>query len=151
MEGSGDQTLPGLQTPFIRWYAVTDNRTLVTSGSPHEPKIGFSRAVRVGNRILVSATAPIWQDGSCDPDPGVQARRSIEIILAALGELGASAKDIVRTRMYVTDIAYAAAVGQAHSDAFGDVRPATSLVAVNGFIDSRWKVQVEAEAITNAT
>jgi enamine deaminase RidA (YjgF/YER057c/UK114 family) len=76
--------------------AVAD-RQRVSSGSPFEPTIGFSRAVRVGDRVLVSGTAPVWPDDSCDPDPGVQARRCLEIIEAALVEAGASLGDVVRT------------------------------------------------------
>src|SRR5690348_1742143 len=82
-------------------------RQRISSGSPFEPTIGFSRAVRVGNRVLVSGTAPIWPDGSCDPDPAVQARRCLEIIVAALREAGAAPEQVVRTRMYLTSAAYA--------------------------------------------
>ncbi|CAN5367810.1 carboxyl transferase domain-containing protein [soil metagenome] len=78
-------------------------RQRIPSGSPYEPVIGFSRAVRVGTRVLVSGTAPIWPDGSCDPDPGAQARRALEIVLAALAEAGAGAEHVVRTRTYLTD------------------------------------------------
>jgi enamine deaminase RidA (YjgF/YER057c/UK114 family) len=73
-------------------------RRRISSGSPFEPTIGFSRAVRVGDRVLVSGTAPVWPDGSCDPDPEVQARRCLEIIAAALNEAGAGLQQVVRTR-----------------------------------------------------
>jgi enamine deaminase RidA (YjgF/YER057c/UK114 family) len=122
-------------------------RRRVSSGSPYEPRIGFSRAVRVGERVLVSGTAPIWPDGSCDPDAGVQARRCFEIILAALRELGAGPEHVVRTRMYLTDPAHADAVGRAHGDVFGEVRPAATMVVVAALLDPRWKVEVEAEAV----
>jgi len=122
-------------------------RQRVSSGSPFEPQIGFSRAVRVGNRVLVAGTAPIWPDGSCDPDPGVQARRCIEIILAALREAGAEARHIVRTRMFLVSAADSDAVGSAHGEAFGEVRPAATMVVVAALLDPRWKVEIEAEAI----
>ncbi len=123
------------------------SRQRVTSSSPYEPTIGFSRAIRVGERVLVSGTAPIWPDGSCDPDPEIQARRCFEIILAALVEAGASREHVVRTRMFVTDPAWADAVGRAHGAVFGDVRPAATMVVVGTLLDSRWKVEIEAEAV----
>jgi enamine deaminase RidA (YjgF/YER057c/UK114 family) len=121
-------------------------RRNVSSGSPYEPKIGISRAVRVGDRVLVSGTAPIWPDGSCDPDPAVQARRCFEIIVAALREAGAGPGDVVRTRMFITDAADGDAVGGAHAEVFGETRPVSSMVVVSGFLDPRWKVEIEAEA-----
>ena len=124
-----------------------DNRQRISSGSPFEPSIGFSRALRVGNRVLVSGTAPVWPDGSCDPDPGVQARRCFEIILAALLEAGAEARHVVRTRMFIVDAADAEAVGSAHGEVFGDVRPAATMVVISALLDPRWKVEIEAEAI----
>ena len=124
-----------------------DNRQRISSGSPFEPRIGFSRALRVGNRVLVSGTAPVWPDGSCDPDPGVQARRCFEIILAALLEAGAEARHVVRTRMFIVDAADAEAVGSAHGEVFGDVRPAATMIVISALLDPRWKVEIEAEAI----
>lgn len=121
-------------------------RQRVASGSPYEPKIGFSRALRVGKRVLVSGTAPVWPDGSCDPDPEVQTRRCLEIIVAALREAGATPEQVVRTRMYLTDRADADAVGRAHAAVFGDVRPAATMV-VASLLDPRWKVEMEAEAV----
>ncbi len=99
--------------------------------------------------MVVSGTAPVWPDGSCDPDPEIQARRCLEIILEALAEAGASAEHVVRTRMFVTDAADSQAVGRAHSAIFGDVRPAASMVVVAGLLDPRWKVEIEAEAIVD--
>lgn len=124
-----------------------DQRQRVSSGSPFEPTIGFSRALRVGDRVLVSGTGPIWPDGSCDPDAEVQAHRCIEIIVGALEEAGAGADQVTRTRMYITDPAYAEAVGRAHAAAFGDARPAATMVVVAGLLDPRWKVELEAEAL----
>jgi enamine deaminase RidA (YjgF/YER057c/UK114 family) len=122
-------------------------RRRVRSGAPHEERYGYSRAVREGDRVVVSGTAPVWPDGSCDPDPGAQARRCCEIIVAALEELGASAGDVVRTRMFVTDATIADAVGSAHAEFFGDAAPAATMVVVAGLLDPRWKVEIEAEAI----
>ncbi len=126
---------------------MTTDRQRIASGSPYEATIGFSRAVRAGDRVLVSGTAPIWPDGSCDSDPEVQARRCFEIIVAALREAGAAAADVVRTRTYITDAAYAEPVGRAHGDLFRGVRPASTMVVVAGLLDPRWKVEIEAEAI----
>jgi enamine deaminase RidA (YjgF/YER057c/UK114 family) len=123
-------------------------RKLVSSGSPYEPTIGFSRAVRVGDRILVSGTAPIWPDGSVQPGVEAQTRRCLEIILAALAEAGAGAEHVVRTRTYLIDRADADAVGRVHGEIFGDVRPASTMIVVAAFIDPRWKVEIEAEAVT---
>jgi enamine deaminase RidA (YjgF/YER057c/UK114 family) len=124
-----------------------NDRRHVFTGSPYEPRIGISRAVRVGDRVLVSGTAPIWPDGSCDPDAGVQARRCFEIIVAALGEAGAEPRDVVRTRMFITDPADGEAIGAAHAEAFGEARPVSTMVVVTGFLDPRWRVEIEAEAI----
>jgi enamine deaminase RidA (YjgF/YER057c/UK114 family) len=122
-------------------------RRKVKSGSPFESQIGFSRAVRVGNRVLVSGTAPIWPDGSCDPDPEVQTRRCLEIVLAAMREAGAEARDVVRTRMYLVNAADSDAVGRVHGSVFGEIRPAATMVIVAALLDPRWKVEIEAEAV----
>ena len=117
------------------------------SGSPFEPQIGFARAVRVGERVYVSGTGPIWEDGSFDDDAAAQARRCLEIIVAALAELGASAADVVRTRIYLTDPSDIDAVGPVHAEFFGSARPAATAIVVVGFLDPRWRVEIEAEAI----
>ena len=122
-------------------------RKNVSSGSPFEPTIGFSRAVRVGDRVLVSGTGPIWPDGSCSDDPGAQSRRCFEIIDAALAEAGADLSAVVRTRMYVTDPSAVEAVSAEHGRVFANVRPAATMVIVAGLVDSRWKVEIEAEAL----
>ena len=122
-------------------------RRNVSSGSPYEPIIGFSRAVRVGARVLVAGTAPVWPDGSCDPDPAVQTRRCLEIIVAALREAGAEPRHVVRTRMYMANGADWEAIGRAHGEVFGEVRPAATMVVVAGLLDPRWKVEIEAEAM----
>jgi enamine deaminase RidA (YjgF/YER057c/UK114 family) len=125
---------------------MTDRRN-VSSGSPFEPTIGFSRAVRVGDRVLVAGTAPIWPDGSCPPDPEVQAQRCFEIILTALREAGGEARHVVRTRMFLTNPADADAVGRAHGAIFSEIRPAATMIVVAALLDPRWKVEIEAEAI----
>ncbi|HYS98694.1 MAG TPA: RidA family protein [Candidatus Dormibacteraeota bacterium] len=126
-----------------------NDRKRVSSGSPFEKTIGFCRALRVGDRVLVSGTAPVWPDGSVDPDPYVQAKRCFEIIGIALAELGATAEDVVRTRMFVTEAAFGDAVGRAHGEAMGAARPAATMVVVRGLLDDRWKVEIEAEAVTS--
>ena len=118
----------------------------VASGSPFEDRWGFCRALRSGDRIEVAGTAPIWPDGSCDPDPGAQARRCLEIIEQALSELGAGLEHVVRTRMFVTDRAHQDAVGEAHGTVFGDHRPVATMVVCD-LLDPRWKVEIEAEAV----
>jgi enamine deaminase RidA (YjgF/YER057c/UK114 family) len=122
-------------------------RERVSSGSPYEPLIGISRAVRVGDRIVISGTAPIWADGSCDEDPEVQADRCLQIIRDALLDFGARPEDVVRTRMFLTDAADWEAVARAHRRVFADARPAATMVVVSGFLDPRWKVEIEAEAV----
>jgi len=122
-------------------------RARAESGSPYELRYGFSRAVRVGDRVVVAGTAPIWPDGSCDPDVGTQTERCLTIIGAALQELGASVDDVVRTRMFITDPSDADAVGAAHGAVFATARPAATMAVVAGLLDPRWKVEIEAEAI----
>ena len=95
---------------------------------------------------MVSGTAPIWPDGTVDPDPYMQARRCFEIIEAALREAGASREHVVRTRMYLTDPGFAEEVGKAHSEVFGSAAPAATMVVVKALLDERWKVEIEAEA-----
>jgi enamine deaminase RidA (YjgF/YER057c/UK114 family) len=130
--------------------ADPSGRRRIASGSPYEPVIGFSRALRVGGRVLVSGTAPIWPDGSCDPDPEVQAARCLEIIVAALAEAGAGPEHVVRTRMYLVDPGDWEAVGRAHGAVFAEVRPAATMVVVAALLDPRWRVEIEAEAVLDA-
>ena len=119
----------------------------ISSGSPFEPTIGFSRAVKIGDRVLVSGTAPIWPDGTCDPDPEAQATRCLEIIVDALGQAGAGPEHVVRTRMFLTHPGDADAVGRAHGKVFGDIRPAATMVVVAALLRPEWKVEIEAEAV----
>ena len=125
------------------------SRLRVSSGSTYERDIGYSRAVREGDRVWVSATAAISPDGSVDPDAARQAERSLEIISAALREAGASPADVVRTRVFLVDAADGPAVGEVHGRVFGDVRPATSFIVVSGFLDPRWRVEIEADAVVS--
>jgi len=125
-------------------------RRRVRSGSPYEGRYGFSRAVRTGDRVVVAGTAPVWPDGSCDPDPAAQARRCLAIVGRALADAGARIDDVVRTRVYLTDAADADAVGAVHGEVFRDARPAATMVVVAGLLDPRWKVEVEAEAVASA-
>jgi enamine deaminase RidA (YjgF/YER057c/UK114 family) len=124
-------------------------RQRISSGSPFEPVIGFCRAIRVDNRVVVSGTGPIWPDGSCPDDAGAQARRCLEIICAALAEAGAQPSDVVRTRMFLMSVADAEAVGAAHGEVFSDHRPAATMVVISGLLDPRWRVEIEAEAVLN--
>lgn len=121
-------------------------RKRVASGSPWEPKIGFSRAFRVDDRVLVSGTAPVWPDGSCPDDITLQTRRCFEIVADALAQAGASLSDVVRTRMYIVSADDAEAVGAVHGELFAETRPAATMVVVKALLDPRWKVEVEAEA-----
>jgi enamine deaminase RidA (YjgF/YER057c/UK114 family) len=123
------------------------NRQSARSGSPFEDRIGFSRAVRQGNTIAVSGTAPVWPDDRVDPDPLVQARRCWEIALTALAELGGRPDQVIRTRQYLVDAIHADAAGRAHREAFGEVRPASTMLVVAGLLDPRWLVEVELDAV----
>jgi enamine deaminase RidA (YjgF/YER057c/UK114 family) len=126
-------------------------RKRIGSGAQLEGRYGYCRAIVVGERVLVSGTAPIWPDGECSPDPAVQARRCLEIIATALEAAGATMAEVVRTRMYVTDAAFQEPVGAAHAEAFAPAPPATSMVVVAGLLDPRWKVEIEAEAVKAST
>jgi enamine deaminase RidA (YjgF/YER057c/UK114 family) len=122
-------------------------RLRISSDSPFEPTIGFSRAVRVGKRVVVSGTGPVVLGGRCPDAAEAQARRCFEIIEAALAEAGASLDDVVRTRMYLTSAGDGDAVGTVHGEILGHVRPAATMVVVAGFLDPAWKVEIEAEAV----
>jgi enamine deaminase RidA (YjgF/YER057c/UK114 family) len=124
-------------------------RRRATSDSPLEPQIGFSRAVRVGRHIAVAATAANWPDGRVVHDAGAQARRCLEIIGQALEELGAGLDDVVRTRVFLVDPADGPVVGRVHGELLGTVRPASGFIVVNGFLDPRWRVEIEADAIVD--
>lgn len=123
-------------------------RRHASSGSPFESRFGFSRAVRIGDRILIAGTGPIEDDGSTTPGGAAeQAARCCTIIIRAVEELGGTAADIVRTRMYLTDIAQQNQVGDVHADYFGSARPAATMVGVSALCRPEWLVEIEAEAI----
>ena len=123
------------------------DRQLISSGSPYEEPIGFSRAIRVGDRVVVAGTAPTWPDGHVDENVEAQAERCLEIIGQALEEAGASVADVVRTRTYLVAAEDWEAVGRAHGRIFGAVRPASTMIVVAGLLDPRWLVEMEAEAV----
>ena len=128
--------------------ATKSGRLNVTSGSPYEPIIGFSRAVRIGKIVAVGGTAagsggqPIAVG-----DPAAQTRAIMEIIAKALDDAGASLKDVVRTRIYLTDIAHWEAAGKVHGEFFGEIRPASTMIEVSRFINPDWLVEIEADAV----
>ena len=123
-------------------------RQIVPAESQWAPSVGYSRAVRVGNHIYVSGTAPIMPDGSPPPhDAYAQARRCLEIIVAALGELGARPEDVVRTRAYITSADHWEGVGRAHGEVFGEIQPASAMLVITGLLDPRFLVEIEADAI----
>ena len=116
--------------------------------SPYEATFGYSRAQRIGDRILVAGTAPIEPDGSSTQgDAAAQARRCFAIIIKAVEELGGTAADIVRTRMFITDPADAEAVGLVHGELFGEIRPVSTMVVVSALLRPEWRVEIEAEAL----
>lgn len=124
-----------------------EDRQRISSGSPWELTVGYSRALRVGDRVFVAGTAPKFDDGEVDPDPGVQARRCMEIIEEALGRVGSSVRDVVRTRVYLVDAADFEVIGAVHGEYFADVLPANTTVVVASLLDPRWKVEIEVEAV----
>ena len=121
----------------------------ISSGSPYEPRLGISRAVRSGRIIVVAGTAPIGPDGKTigQGDPAVQARRCIEIVANALEQAGASLSDVIRTRILLTHIEDWERVGLVHGEFFGSIRPANTVMQVTRFIDPDWLVEIEADAV----
>ena len=124
-------------------------RKLVSSGSPYEPKIGISRAVRAGAFVTVAGTAPLGPDGRTvgRGDAAAQARRCLEIIAAALEQAGASLRHVVRTRLLLTQIEDWEAVAGVHGEFFRDIRPVNTIMQVARFIDPDWLVEIEADAV----
>ena len=124
-------------------------RQLISSGSPYEPQIGISRAVRVGSVVAVSGTAPLGPDGRTVAvgDPAGQARRCLEIIKQALERAGTSLDQVIRTRTLLTRIEDWQAVGSVHGEFFGAIRPANTVMQVSCFIDPDWLVEFEADTV----
>jgi len=124
-------------------------RTLVSSGSYLEPVIGFSRAVRVGNMIVVGGTAPIAAAGGTAAIGDVygQTRRCLEIIDKAIRDAGGSIENVTRTRIILTDISFWKDAARAHAEVFATIRPVTTLMQVTAFVDPDWLVEIEAEAL----
>jgi enamine deaminase RidA (YjgF/YER057c/UK114 family) len=126
-------------------------RKLVSSGSPFEPRIGFSRAVRVGSVVAVSGTAPIAPDGgvAAPGDLYGQTRRCLEIIAKAINDAGLGLKSVIRTRVMLTDISRWEEAARAHGEFFGEVRPASTFVEVKGLISREWLVEIEADCVAD--
>ena len=123
-------------------------RSLISSGSPYEPVVGYSRAVVVGPHVFVAGTAPIMPGGA-DPPPDAyaQTRRCLEIVLAALEEAGAGPQHVVRTRVFLTRAEDFEDVGRADGELFADIRPANTTLVVDAFVDPRWLVEIEVDAV----
>ena len=124
-------------------------RRSVTTGSPYEPVVGISRAVRIGDIVAVAGTAPLGPDGKTVGvgDPGAQARRCFEIARAALEQLGAGLGDVIRTRILLTRIEDWKAVAEVHGEFFRDTRPVNTIMQVGRFIDPDWLVETEVDAV----
>ena len=122
-------------------------RQLVSSGSPFEGEIGFSRAVRTGNRIEVSGTAPILDGQTAGVgDLYTQTKTCLGIILKAIEQAGGKPSDVVRTRIFLTDISLWKDAARAHGEVFGDIRPASSFIGTSALINPEWLVEIEASA-----
>ena len=122
-------------------------RQCASSGSKWEPKMGYSRAVRVGNQIAVTGSVGINADGKYSPSLGDQTRRSLLIIRAAIEALGGKIEQVIRTRMYVTDVSKWEEVAKVHGEVFGEIRPATTIVEVAKLIDGDALIENEADAV----
>lgn len=124
-------------------------RQTVSSGTTWEEEVGYSRAIRVGDRVEVSGTTATDDEGEIVDvgDPYAQASQAIDNIESALDEAGASLADVVRTRMFVTDVDHYDAVGRAHGETFGEIRPATSMYEVAALVDPEMLVEIEAAAV----
>ena len=122
-------------------------RSFASSGSKWEPLMGYSRAVRAGNLIAVTGTVGINADGTYSPNVGDQTRRSLAIIRAAIEKLGGTIEQVIRTRMYVTDVSQWEQVARVHGEVFAEIRPATTIVEVPRLIDVDAKIEIEADVV----
>jgi enamine deaminase RidA (YjgF/YER057c/UK114 family) len=122
-------------------------RKTASTGSAWEPKMGYSRAVRSGNFIAVSGTVGVNADGKYSPSAGEQTRRSLQIIQAAIEALGGKIEDVIRTRMFVTDVSKWEEVAKVHGEIFGNIRPATAIIEIAKLIDAEAKIEIEADAV----
>lgn len=128
---------------------IAMQRRNVSSGSPYETTVGFSRAVRIGNTIAVAGTAPIAEDGTpfARGNAYAQTRRCLEIMRRAIEEVGGSLGDVIRTRMMLTDLSISDEVSRAHGEVFGKIRPAATMVEVSRLIEPEWLVEIEADCV----
>jgi enamine deaminase RidA (YjgF/YER057c/UK114 family) len=131
---------------------MTYTRQNISSGSPFEPRVGMSRAVRLGPIVAVAGTAPLGPDGRTvgQGDAAAQARRCLEVVRLALERAGTSLADVVRTRILLTRIDDWEAVAAVHGEVFRDIRPANTVMQVSRFIDPEWLVEIEADAVVTA-
>jgi enamine deaminase RidA (YjgF/YER057c/UK114 family) len=130
-----------------RKIASRPMRQNIPGTSPYEPVIGFSRAVRAGQTVYVSGTGPVGADLA---DAATQTRHVLEIIRGSLEKAGARMEDVVRTRMYITHVDDWEAIGKAHGEFFGTIRPAATMVVVAGLLQPTWRVEIEAEAMVHS-
>ena len=146
----GERGPPAASGRLSSHNALSMERRLISSGSPYEPVVGFSRAVRVGPHVHVAGTGPVMPDGAPPPAGAYgQAKRCFEIIVAALLEAGAEAEHVVRTRHFATSAEVFDDLARAHGELFAEIRPASTFVVVSSFVDPRWLVEIEADAIVH--